>query len=112
MNPAYQRVLVSVVTRLLVGLGTLLTTHGVLTQDEANALVSPTVEIAVGAIISLAAVGHGALRAWWTQQKISTAAASSTPMSEAQLDAKIAKGLVADPTTPKTEVPKVEPKVA
>lgn len=104
MNPAYQRVIQSIVQRLIIALGMWLTTHGALTKDEADALVSPTVDFFVGILIQAFGFGYGALRAWWTQQFINTAVAMPTT-TVAAVEAKIASGVVAPATTPKTDVP-------
>jgi hypothetical protein len=111
MNPAYQRVLNSVITRLILAGAVFLTSHGVLTKEEADALVSPTVEVVVGLAVSGIMFAYAWIRARATQVTINTAAAMP-PSSLAQVEAKIATGTAAPADAPKTEVPKVEPKVA
>jgi hypothetical protein len=104
MNPAYERVLNSMIQRAVLALSVWLTTKGALTSEEASSLVSPTVEIAAGLAGSAFVVIYGWIRARATQVKINTALAMS-PMSEQQLDTKIASGVAAPASTPKDEQP-------
>ena len=104
MNPIWTRFLQSVALRFVTFLGGVLVTHGALTPDQANMVIGPTVELIVGLVLTGSATAFGLLRAYWDKQKLTTALALP-PMSEKQLDKKIASGVSAPVATPTNEQP-------
>jgi hypothetical protein len=107
LNPAVTRFITSIITRLLTMLGGILIAKGWLTSEEVGGITPALIEYIVGGILVLGTAAYGLIRNWTDQQKIVTALATTAPMTEDQLEAKIASGVAASVATPKTTVPKV-----
>ena len=106
MNPVYTQVLTSILFRLLTVAGGWFIAQGWLTTEEVDQMMSPTVELAVGLVLSAIGAGYGILRTFWDREKITTALATQ-PMTEKALEQKIADGTSAPPSTPKNVMPTV-----
>lgn len=107
MNPIVVRFLTSVLMRLLTALGGYFIARGWLTEEEVGIIRSPAVEAIVGVLFVVAGTVYGLVRAWIDRRKIVTALAAPAPMTEKELERRIANGMAAPITTPKTDVPKI-----
>lgn len=94
MNPMAQESIASVIRWVLaIGAGYLVKA-GIWTEGDATGYVS-------AAALALVALGWSQYQAYVARQKLVTALATPTVMSERQLETRIASGVVASVTTPK-----------
>jgi len=97
LNPFLQKLLGSVVRSTLVAIGGFLSAQAVANPEQISAFVEASIPIVLGVALSV-------WDKYRTQQKIATTAALAK-VTEHEVEAKIAEGIVAPVTVPKNEVP-------